>query len=110
MKQHTLDQDQAGGDGSSYVTRMVDEEAYDKSMMDDCVQTFYDYFKKGVQQPPAVIVARGSGPTNPDSAPVVPVKGGYAPRRARITKDELQRCGSIAGCLGCLSAKLGDGL
>ena len=47
-------------------------------------------------------------PANPDIASV-PVSGGeYAPRKARITKEDLVKHGYTPGCPGCIAAQ-GDG-
>lgn len=101
---------QHGVYGSSHIMRMVDDEACDKGMTAEFSRSFYDYLKDGIRQPPAMIVANGGGVSNPDPLPVEPTKGGYAPRRASITKDELRRFGYTAGCPGCLTAQLDDGL
>ena len=66
--------------------------------------------KGSVKAPPATIrpIRSALMPANPDIAPV-PVPGGeYAPRKARITKEDLLKHGYTPGCPGCIAAQ-GDG-
>jgi hypothetical protein len=87
-----------------------EDQAYDPSLIDDIKARFYDYLKGGVKSPPATIrpVRSALMPAKSDIDPV-PVAGGeYAPRKARITKEDLIKHGYTPGCPGCIAAQ-GDG-
>ena len=43
-------------------------------------------------------------------APIPMAGGGYAPRRFRINKSDLEEHGYTAGCPGCISAQANDGI
>ena len=47
---------------------------------------------------------------NPDPTLVVPASGGYVPRRMRIVKNDLEARGYTAGCPGCITVQMGDGI
>ena len=88
-----------------------DEQVLDKELVEKLDLKMHDYLKEGVTPPPQAQVMRFEGHAkNPDSAPVETNGGEYAPRRARITKVDLEEHGFTTGCPACLSAQLGDGI
>ena len=93
---------------SPHIMKFQDDQAYDASLIDDIKERFFDYLRGGVQAPPAVIVPLRSAliPANPDTHPIPVVE--YAPRKARITKEDLLKHGYTPGCPGCIAAE-GDG-
>ena len=95
--------------GSADVSRVPDNEAYDVDLLQAIGIRYYDFLDDGIKQPPAVIAARTlPAAANPESSPIVPAGGGYAPRRFRITKSDLERFGFTGGCPGCISAQTND--
>ena len=92
---------------SSHIMKFQDDRAYDPSLIDDIKDRFYDYLKGGVKEPPATIrpVRSALMPANPDIAPVPVSAGEYAPRKARITKEDLVKRGYTPGCFGCIAAQ-----
>ena len=95
---------------SPHIMKFQDDQAYVPSLIGDIKDRFYDYLKGGVKAPPATIrpIRSALMPANPDIE-TVPVAGGeYAPRKARITKEDLIKHGYTPGCPGCIAAQ-GDG-
>ena len=108
--QHVFIGTSEGIHASPHVMKVQDDQAYDPSLIDDIKDRFYDYLKGGVKASPATIrpIRSVLMPANPDIDPV-PVAGGeYAPRKARITKEDLIKHGYTPGCLECIAAQ-GDG-
>ena len=65
----------------------------------------------GVKAPPAIVVSRSTRMIpNPETVPIPSAGGGYAPRRFRINKSDLETHGYTAGCPGCISAQADDGI
>ena len=95
---------------SSHVMRQTGDQSYDAGMLAQVGVSIYEYLQGGVLQPPGIVAARGSIPANPNTDPVVPARGGYQPRRFRITKEDLMQHGYTPGCPACLSAQVGDGI
>ena len=96
---------------SANVVRMSDDEAYDPDLIREITVKFYDYLNEGVRPPPAIVpVHVPAGIKNPDTSPVIPASGGYAPRRFKITKKDLELHGHTPGCPGCVSAQADDGI
>ena len=93
---------------SAHIMALPSNESYDSTMIQEILVRHYDFIKDGVLPPPAVVAARVI-PATPHVAPdpVVPVGGGYAPRRARITREELAEHGYTEGCPACASAAVG---
>ena len=84
-----------------------DDQAFDPSLIDDIKDRFYDYLNGGVKASPATIrpVRSALMPANPD-IDHVPVAGGdYAPRKARIIKEDLIKHGYTPGSLVCIAAQ-----
>ena len=93
-----------------HIMKFQDDQAYDTSLIDDVKDRLYDYLKGSVKAPLATIrpIRSALTPANPD-IDRVPVAGGeYAPRKARITKEDLLTHGYTPGCPGCIAAQ-GDG-
>ena len=80
---------------SPHIMKLQGDQAYDPDLVDVIKNKFYDDLKSGVRAPPAVIVPLRSAliPANPDVSSI-PVAGGeYAPRKVRITKEDLLKHG-----------------
>ena len=80
---------------SPHLMKLQDDQAYDPNLFDDIMDKFYDYLMGGVRAPPAAIDPLRSAlvPANLDISPF-PIAGGeYAPRKARITKEDLLKNG-----------------
>ena len=90
-----------------HIMKFQDDQAYDANLVDDIKERFYDYLKGGVQAPPAGIVPLRLVliPANPDTNPF-PVAE-YAPRKARITKEDLLKHGCTPGFPDCIAAQGG---
>ena len=89
------------------IKRLPDDESYDKACLDEVKVTVFEYFEHGIKTKatgPARPYVRGGA--NPDSEPVVPAGGGFAPRNFRITADLLEKYGVTPGCPGCAFTQL----
>ena len=94
---------------SPHVVRFPDESAYDVELVESVAVRYFDYIDKGVLPPPVIIEARArAAPINPDTRPLPTAGGGYAPRRFRINKSDLEKFGFTNGCPGCIATQSGD--
>ena len=97
--------------GSPNIMSFPDEQAFDADMAIGIKVELYAYHSKGVSPPPnAQVVRMGSTEPNPDGNAVETSGGQYVPRRARITRKELEEYGYTANCPGCISSQLQDGI
>ena len=96
---------------SPHIVRMPNEDAYDVELLRAVDVRYYDYIDNGVKAPPAIVASRSVRTIpNPETAPIPSAGGGYAPRRFRISKADLEAHGYTAGCPGCISAQADDGI
>ena len=97
--------------GSSGIMRLPEDQENDASRAMDVKGKYADYLKDGVLAPPSGVPTRGEViGGNMDAQPVPNAGGAYIPRRTRITRADFEMHGYTAGCPGCLSARLDDGV
>ena len=92
---------------SPHIMKVQDDQANDPSLIDDIKGRFYDYLNGGVKAPPATIrpIRSALMPANPGIDPVPVAGGDYAPRKGRISKEDLFKHVYTPGCPGSIAVQ-----